>query len=773
MSDSKRLNIGLLIDDLDNNFSAQSYKSAEHACKALDANLFIFPGHYIGESDSRYKDKLYEYQYNSVFKLVNEKHIDILYILFGIVCSRATDEQKKQFLDSLPDVPTVLLFTEYPGYNSVMYDNQSGLAQAIRHLIKKHGCRRIGFVSGPLTSEEARDRLEVYKEVIDLAGLIYDDKHVSYGDFTDNSGHNVEELLNNDPDLDAIVFANDLMALGGYRKLKELGKIPGKDIMVTGFDDDVFSVSMNPPLTTVDASSGYLTYKSVLNAHNFIEGRSMNKLRMRTHLVQRASCGCTETDMEIMRERLRTDYLESADDKFLNESSRYLFGMYDSDDESISKIKTAMYEFLRMYSNFVRHDAHIEYVDVVNYSFDDVIDQGVLSYTTPEKLFNLLQTLLYEGNIIVKNQMGQVRLNEMFADFYRKLSFAGVSQTRDNLVKAERVTRLINKQTGDVFLMSSSDDVPYDHMVDGLSNVGFRRTYLYLFQGNTKTSADTEWYCPGSVLLKAISDEDGVRMLPEEQQLIRTEQMFDNEFIPQGRRQTMAVFPMFVGEDLYGMLVSEMGTENMSNIPSVAYQISVTLKSLLMIEEQNRAQANLRSSLDQFMKDNTVLSEKANKDELTGLYNRRGFLEFSSREIALESNNGRKALICYADMDNLKYVNDKFGHDEGDFSIREIAAILKETFREVDVVGRMGGDEFVVFAITDEEGQEKAIKDRLEQITKAHNEAAGKPYPIGMSSGVEEFVCGSDIDIHEIIERADQKLYKEKAEKKAKYGSYR
>ena len=67
----------------------------------------------------------------------------------------------------------------------------------------------------------------------------------------------------------------------------------------------------------------------------------------------------------------------------------------------------------------------------------------------------------------------------------------------------------------------------------------------------------------------------------------------------------------------------------------------------------------------------------------------------------------------------------------------------------------------------------KQIKDRIEQITRQHNEAAGKPYPIEMSTGISEFLCGTDIDIHEIIERADEKLYKEKAEKKAKNGSYR
>ena len=772
MNENKRLNIGLLIDDLDNNFSAQACKGAEFAAKVIDANLYIFPGHYIGKSDTRYQDKQYEYQYNSVFKLINEKHIDILYVLFGIICSRADQQQQEDFLKMLPKVPTVLLFTEYPGYASVMYDNRTGLGQAIRHLVVKHNCKNIGFVSGPMTNEDAKERLEVYKETLELEGIAYEDKRVVYGDFTEDVGDIVEDLINKNPDLQAISFANDVMALGGYKKLKEMGKMPGKDILVTGFDDDIFAVSMNPPLTTVDASSADLTYKSILNARRFIDGKKIERMSIRTYLVQRSSCGCNGLDVELQRERLRLDGLESGSKRFVDESIKYLFGMFD-DDESVIRIKQSLGTFLEEYSRFILSNCDREVLESLNYAFDTILETNLLSYTTPEKVFNLLQSLLYEGTLVIKDQKNQVLLNEMFADYYRHLSFAGLSLTRENLSKTERISRLINKQTGDVFLMSNTEDIPYDHLLDGLGTVGFRRTYLYLFQGNTKTSADVEWRCPPSVLLKAINDENGIRILPEELQLLRTENMFANEFIPDNRRQTVVVFPLFVGEDMYGMLVSEMDSSNLNNMSPVSYQIAVTLKSLFMIEEQNKAKQNLQASLDQFKEDNSRLNAIARFDELTGLFNRRGFLDYAQAEIANPENRGKRALICFADMDNLKYVNDKFGHDDGDFSLREIASVLKESFREGDIIGRLGGDEFIVFALVQVSDYEKNIKDRIAAITKKHNEAVNKPYPIDMSTGICEFICSNDIDIHEIIDKADEKLYKEKAEKKAKYGSYR
>ena len=91
----KRLNIGLLIDDFDHNFSTQACKGAELAAKALDANLFIFPGHYIGKPDSRYSDKEFEYQYNTLFDLPSTRNVDIIYVVLGTICSRADMEMQK------------------------------------------------------------------------------------------------------------------------------------------------------------------------------------------------------------------------------------------------------------------------------------------------------------------------------------------------------------------------------------------------------------------------------------------------------------------------------------------------------------------------------------------------------------------------------------------------------------------------------------------------------------------------------------------------------
>ena len=367
-----------------------------------------------------------------------------------------------------------------------------------------------------------------------------------------------------------------------------------------------------------------------------------------------------------------------------------------------------------------------------------------------------------------------IQTESMFSEFYRKISLKGLSIVSAHMGSRDKVSGLVNRQTGEIFTMSNRTGIHYDHLIEGLVSVGFEASYLYMFQGNLKHTPQDKWRCPKSVLLMAYEDEEGVHKPIDEQMLLRTERIFDNEFINDDKRCTMTVFPLFVGEDLYGFIVNKLDSSDLVNVSLVAYQLSVSIKSLMLIEEQNRVKQELQDSLEKFMRDNSLLSKEAKQDELTGLYNRRGFLEYARKAINDPSNRGKNAIICYADMDNLKMINDKFGHDDGDFAIREIASILTDAFRNGDIIGRIGGDEFVVFALVGDLAEyEQTIKDRINRIMIKHNEYAGKDYPIEASVGVCGFECGDSVDIFELLDQADEKLYVEKTAKKRLNGSYR
>lgn len=758
----RRLNIGLVIDDIDNFFSNQAAIGAEQAAKALDANLFVFPGHYIGKTDSRYADKKYEYQYNAIFNLPTERNVDIIYILQGLICSRAEMEIQTRFLEKMPDVPVICLFSDFGGYNSVTFDNRSGLNGLLKHLIVKHNARDIGFVSGPVTNRDARERLGIYKDTLKEYGIPFDPAKVAYGDFSMASEDTVEELLDRNEHIDAIVFANDSMAVGGYNALKKRGLVPGKDILIGGFDDDVFAVSLEPPLTTVEASSASLAYKAVLNAENYINGTALRDMTVETHLVQRNSCGCDDFDSDVMCERLGLTEKGIDKDKFVKEIKSYLFNEF-VDSGTVSEFLNS---FLCAYIDMLGSGDRQKSLEKMDNEFSNLLRTELFVLSTREKCFNIIQTLQSKAMDLIENDKERIAVNETFSRYFRRLAFSGILPANSARRRTERMQGVINRQVGDVFLVENQNEIPYEQLLGSLNGIGFKKSLLYLFQGNVKNQGSFDWMPPASILLKAISDENGLRSLPEEQQLLRTESIFENEFINSDGRRTMIVSPLFVGADLYGLLVNELDISKSYSVSTAATQLSVTLRSLFMIEEQNKVKQSLQISLERFIRDNTKLEEIAQKDELTGLYNRRGFISNAERVLDEPANQGKVAVICYADMDNLKTINDKFGHDDGDFALKTISQILLESFRDMDIIGRIGGDEFISLAVTGADCDVDSMKSRIEKITRRYNQFADKPYPIEMSTGIYKFKIIGKIDIYEMMNNADQLLYQEKIRKK-------
>jgi diguanylate cyclase (GGDEF)-like protein len=165
-------------------------------------------------------------------------------------------------------------------------------------------------------------------------------------------------------------------------------------------------------------------------------------------------------------------------------------------------------------------------------------------------------------------------------------------------------------------------------------------------------------------------------------------------------------------------------------------------------------------------------------DELTGLYNRRGFTTLAAQALARARERGAPALVFYMDMDGFKGINDVHGHAEGDEALKAVADVLRRTFRESDVVARLGGDEFVVFA-THGAGQPsdeiaRAVEARLGRHLDEANRSLGRPYRLAMSVGVgcrpaagDGDAAAPEVTLDALLGAADAAMYDVKARRRA------
>jgi len=155
------------------------------------------------------------------------------------------------------------------------------------------------------------------------------------------------------------------------------------------------------------------------------------------------------------------------------------------------------------------------------------------------------------------------------------------------------------------------------------------------------------------------------------------------------------------------------------------------------------------------------------RDELTGLYNRRGFLTLAEQQLKLAQRGARELLLIFADVDGLKYINDTFGHREGDYVIKNAAAVLRKTFRRSDIVARIGGDEFTVLAIDASLEDGQRMIEALRQNIDMQNELSEDPYRLSLSAGLAAFDSMTH-SIEELMSRADIALYEQKKMRRAR-----
>ncbi len=658
------------------------------------------------------------------------------------------------------------------GYPSVIFDNKVGFEHAIRHLIIDHHVDKVGYVSGPKTNVDAMERLEAYKNVLNECGIAYRDDYVIYGNFEESSETLIYEFAAAHPEMEAIVFANDRMALGGYRAFKKLNLVVGDDIYVVGFDNSSFAPNLNPSLSTVEANAAVLAYQAIVHADDFLKTGNLDNLKIETHFVKRSSCGCRKADYAMLSKQMGLDMVDNSDSVWLEKLYSYLFGDYGLSDV-LQQIEDNLVVFIKLLFDMVEEEQFESYGESAMVLFGQIISQQVLNYTPAEKLFNLLFCLqeVLVNRLSADNQ--KLKLIQLFSDLCRLLALSNVQILQKKRDSLESISQILNHMTTVMFLTNNEQKIPWDGPLKNLGSAGFCSAFLYTFQEVLAHKKSDRWELSKKILLKAYGDEHDAFCVPDNKQSMLSVRMFQHEYMPKDRRVTMVLSPLFSKNEMYGYLLGEVPFDNFGNIMPITFQLSSAIKSMLLLEQQQDIQKKLEQSIEKFKESNDILNEISRSDELTGLYNRRGFLDYAYAAITSKRNRGKKALVAYADMDNLKMINDMYGHDEGDFALRELASILKDTFRSTDIVARFGGDEFVAFAMVGRDDYANIMRRRILEITRRHNEVLDKPYPVEMSTGIWEFECGPEIDIYEVLDMADERLYAEKNEKKLKHGSYR
>ncbi len=215
----------------------------------------------------------------------------------------------------------------------------------------------------------------------------------------------------------------------------------------------------------------------------------------------------------------------------------------------------------------------------------------------------------------------------------------------------------------------------------------------------------------------------------------------------------------------------EAGADDYLTKPFDRHELRVRLQAAARIVE---LQASLRQRVSELeaaiierQQAEEALRNLSLTDHLTGLYNQRGFFNLAEHQARLARRTREQSLLIYGDMDGLKEINDTLGHNKGSEAIAAIADILRQTFRDGDIIARIGGDEFAVLApnvcLDESDKIIRRLERNLEEFNEEHDE-----FRLSLSIGMVEVDHDSQLSIEEQIAQADRAMYRDKRGKKGR-----
>ncbi len=269
-------------------YEVELREALEATCEELDLQLLLTYGRMLSPPGDSFA------AHNAVYELVRPGLADGLVAISPGLAARTGEKGLARLFASSGIAARVSAGFIVAGTPSVVIDHRAGMEALLSHLLGHHGCRRVAFIAGPSGNPDAEARFEVYQRILERYSVAFDARLVASGDFVRRSGDMaMEELLGRGPPPEAVVVANDGMALGAISALHRHGLHVPDDVLVTGFDDLAMARLGDPPLTTVAQPLAAMMDTAVRMVHAQLSGKPVEAVvRLPAELMVRDSCGC-------------------------------------------------------------------------------------------------------------------------------------------------------------------------------------------------------------------------------------------------------------------------------------------------------------------------------------------------------------------------------------------------------------------------------------------------------------------------------------------------
>lgn len=741
------LTVGTMTGDYPHSLRMGIQNTIEDAGHILVAISDLVPSHWSRDGLDYYR---------VAFEIAARADLDAVIVPLGSVTAHLAGDKDRAFqlLQSMNPANTIVMERTAPGFRCVTKDNAPGMHACMRHLIETCGFKKIAFISGPKASQGAREREAIYFEEMAAHGLEVTPQMFARGHFNGRCAEVVEKILDDNPDLEAIACAADLIAYTAYEVMSSRKLTVGVDIAVTGFDDHVRSAHCDPPLSTVHITGYDYGCMAAREAIRLCEGLPQQEFELSSSFVARSSCGEDGYGgLERFRALLRQDPLPTDELATLMVNPTLTMA-----SERIARdFHAQMKAFIEQAS--LAYQRHIEHPDedVLLFSSQDL--SGLLQQDYREHLslegfhsaaITLMEALAKESP---HEDMGWVvtQISHFHLRIARLLNSAASNSVT---LRNEREWQTFH-MVDDALREDMHPATAYHLMMEELASLGIREADLFLLPEPVPFVKVNRFALPDRLIPIAtlsrgeISVKIDAPSIALQNMLSRVMERYDES------TTVCTVGGLVAGNELIGIAALDSASLEGNRELMVLLNLGFSLKHLQLI-------ANEREMNELLNKNNLLLEHQSQHDELTGLLNRRGFFNRIGR--MMEESRDQEVAVLYLDLDGLKTVNDTLGHDMGDKAIRDTAQILGGCMFGKGLLARLGGDEFIAFVPVANVGSISQLCDSIQADMEAFNERSEEPFSLSISVGTVTFTANDEsrARLEQYLEQADARLYEMK-----------
>ncbi|MBN2354414.1 MAG: substrate-binding domain-containing protein [Spirochaetales bacterium] len=520
-----------------------------------------------------------ESQSNVLYDLITRKRIDGIVVWSGVMMAHSPPDVFETFYRRFESFPRITIGPAIEGTTSFTIDNYHGMLGACSHLIERHGCRRIAFIRGPDSSEEAAKRYRGYRDALERAGLSADPSLELPGDFQRESGVQAVRTLLDErkAGFDALAGANDWMAFGAVEELRRRKVAVPEEVKVIGFDDVEESRYASVPISTVRQPFYEMGRRAIRHMLMLLSGGEENRtIEIPAEFVPRASCGCYGGEVSMGAGRNATPAAWTAG-AYTREAG---IGPLEK-DSLISSIAAAdvrfravigpqavgniVAGFLEEFEGGREREGLFASALVRELKAVEIDSRAAAFYALLAALRDAMHNAVGgDSASVVRTETLLQRGHIAISDFAQRLT-ATVGFRRDML---NRTLRAISQQ-----LMSRFDMREFlQALADGLPYLGIPACWFSLYDdpGGSSGTARLALACAGGNVLEL--DPEGVPFPATD--------IVPERFFPHSRRFVLILETVYFEDELMGYIVFEEGPREIGVYNALQVQLSVGLRGI-------------------------------------------------------------------------------------------------------------------------------------------------------------------------------------------------